>query len=62
MTSAGVTYSPREDAPPESELDTLAAVYAFILQCHANKKAAGTNGGEDDGKGANHVPAKASIP
>ena len=62
MTSAGVTYSPREDAPLESTLDTLAAVYAFVLQCHADKKAAGTSGGEDDGEGANSVPAKASIP
>jgi hypothetical protein len=62
MTSARITYSPREDVPPASELDTLAAVYAFILQCRADKKAAGTSGGEDDGKGVDHVPANASIP
>lgn len=62
MTSARITYSPREDASPESELDTLAAVYAFILQCHADNNAAGTSGGEDDGIGAENVPAKTSIP
>jgi hypothetical protein len=62
MTSAGVTYATRSDATPESELDTLAAVYAFVLQCHAERKAAGTSGGEDDGIGADNVPAKRSIP
>jgi len=30
----------RSDATPEAELDTLAAVYGFILDCHAKKKAA----------------------
>ena len=62
MDSARVTYAPRSEATPESGLNALAAVYAFILQCHDKKKAAGSSGGEDDGKGANHVPAKASIP
>jgi hypothetical protein len=61
MNSTHVTYTPRPDATPENGLSTLAAVYTFVLQCHANKNAAESSGGEDDGKGADSVPAKASI-
>ncbi len=28
-----VVYTPHPDATPETELDTLAAVYRFILDC-----------------------------
>jgi hypothetical protein len=62
MDSARVTYAPRADATPEGELAALAAVYAFILECHAKKKAAEASGGEDDGKGDKRVPATSSIP
>ena len=62
MDSARVTYAPRVDATLEGELAALAAVYAFILECHAKKKAAEASGGEDDGKGAKYVPAKTRIP
>ncbi len=62
MDSARVTYTARPDATPESGAKALAAVYAFILECHAKKKAAEASGGEDDGKGDQHVPATRSIP
>ncbi len=62
MSSARITYTLRLDVMPESELNVLAAAYAFILQCHDEKKAAEGNGGEDDRKGVEDVPAKSSIP
>ena len=35
-----VTYTPRPDATPEGELSTLAAIYAFVIRAHEQKKAA----------------------
>ena len=36
-----LVYTPHADATPEAELDTLAAVYRFILfDCHAKQKKA----------------------
>lgn len=40
MSDRRVFYSPREDATPEGELAALAAVYAFVIQAHEQKKAA----------------------
>jgi hypothetical protein len=40
MDSPRMTYTPHPDTPPEAELDALATVYKFILDCHAKKKAA----------------------
>jgi hypothetical protein len=40
MSNTRVIYSPREDVTPEGELATLAAVYAFALRAHHQKKAA----------------------
>jgi hypothetical protein len=37
---ASVVYKPCSDATPEAELNVLANVYRFILDCHAKKKAA----------------------
>jgi hypothetical protein len=33
-----IVYRPREDATPEAELKALAAVYKFVLGCHAKKE------------------------
>jgi hypothetical protein len=33
-----VTYEPRPDTKPESERATLAAVYRFIIDCHATRR------------------------
>ena len=35
-----VTYTPRPDATPEAEVNVLANVYRFILDCHAKRMAA----------------------
>ena len=35
-----VVYEPRSDTTPEAELNALANVYRFILDCHAKKMAA----------------------
>ena len=37
---ASVVYKSCPDATPEAELNVLANVYRFILDCHAKKKAA----------------------
>jgi hypothetical protein len=35
-----VTYTPRPGTTPENELAALAAVYAFVIRAHEQKKAA----------------------
>jgi len=40
VNSPRFTYTSRPDATPEAELSALAAVYRFILDCHAKKMAA----------------------
>jgi hypothetical protein len=37
-SSPRIIYTPRLDAAPEAELNTLAACYRFILDCHAKKR------------------------
>jgi hypothetical protein len=37
-----VSYSPRPDATPEGELAALAAVYAFVIGAHEQKKTVAT--------------------
>ncbi len=50
-SNSQITCNPLPDVTPESEVRTLAAVYAFILECHAKRKA--TQGsGDDDGEAA----------
>ena len=48
-----ITYAPRPDATPEGELNALASVYRFILDCHAKPKAVGvtSTNGDDAMKG-----------
>ena len=40
MDKPSVTYMPRPDATPESEVNMLANIYRLILDCHAKKMAA----------------------
>ena len=62
-----IDYTPLPDATPESELDAFAAVYAFVLEAHAKKKAA-TPSGPANGVKENHhvenhhVHTRGSIP
>ncbi len=49
MDSPRITYTSRPDATPEAELNVLANVYRFILDCHA-KKLATEPASEPDGR------------
>ena len=62
-----VTYTPRPDATPEAEVNVLANVYRFILDCHAKKIAAEPDSCNDAAKvrnteGVNHVEQRADRP
>ena len=61
MRHLRIAYTPRSDVTPENERDALAPVYAFIMRCHEEKKAAGQSG-RDSAKGDMDDRAKASIP
>jgi hypothetical protein len=60
MSSPRIAYTPRPEVTPEVELNTLAACYKFILDCHAQKKAA-RPGGPDDGTKSKEDSANAPI-
>ena len=38
MDSPRITYIPRPDATPESELSVLANVYAYLIKTHDSKR------------------------
>jgi hypothetical protein len=40
MDSLRITYTPRPDATPEAQLNVLANVYAYLIECHHSKKSA----------------------
>jgi hypothetical protein len=40
MDSLRIIYNPRPDAASIAELGALAAVYRFVLDCHAKKEGA----------------------
>ena len=40
MDSSRITYTPRSGATPEAELNVLANVFRFILDCYGKKNAA----------------------
>ncbi len=55
MSVPRITYVPHPDATQEAELNALASVYRFILNCRAKKNAAvvtSTNG-DDAERGLN---------
>jgi len=58
-----VSYAPRPDATQEAELDVLASVYRFILDCRAKENAAGvtSTNGADAMKGSVDDRAKPII-
>ncbi len=61
LSNPRITYAPRSEATPESELSTLASIYRFILDCHAKKEAAPENR-PDAGKEINERSGKSRIP
>ena len=56
---ASVVYTPRE-ATPEAELDALAAVYRFILDCRA-KQEGGLATAPTYAKGSKHDRARSIL-
>jgi hypothetical protein len=49
VAKPSISYAPRPDPTPESEISALVAVYRLCLSSHASKNAAGetsTNGGD----------------
>jgi len=62
VTDAHIVRTPPPETTSGTELDALAAVYRFVLDCHAKKKAA-RPGGPDEAKGAkNDRLAKPILP
>jgi len=64
---ASVVYEPRSDTTPEAELNALANVYRFILDCHAKKIAAEPDSCNDaaivrNTKGVSHVDQRPDRP
>jgi hypothetical protein len=53
VAKPSIVYRPREEATPEAELKALAAIYKFVLGCHAKK--------EDAPKDAAVVRAKEEV-
>lgn len=56
-----IDYTPLPGATPESELDAIAAVYAFVLEAHARKEAATPSGQVDDVRKDQDAHTKNSI-
>ena len=64
MSDPRIHYAPRAAATPEGELNALAAVYKFVLDCHTRKEGRPTTSGPDSAKGGseNDSSAKTIIP
>jgi hypothetical protein len=62
MDKPTIAYTPLLNATPESELDALAAIYGFVLEAPAKKKAAVPSGPENGVKEDLHVHTRGSIP
>ena len=62
MSNTHLTYTPRPDATPESELDALVAVYKFILQCHESRKAADLTGDPNEVKEVEAIDPEQRLP
>ena len=48
MSDQGLVYSPRPAATGASEMEVLAAVYAFVLECQEKKVTRVSDGHEGD--------------
>ena len=57
MSTPRITYTPRPNATPGSEAVALAAVYRFILDAAARKKA-GVTGTSGDHENARYLPER----
>jgi hypothetical protein len=60
----GISYAPRPDATPDGERVQLAAVFAFVLNRHAERKAAGPtekSDSRDDTKESEYGVARTNL-
>ena len=57
-----VFYVPCPSSTREREVEALASVYAFILECHENRKATEKTDGDEDGEAAEHRRAEGIVP
>ena len=55
MDKLRLVYIPREDATPEGELSALAAVYAYVLECHERKEAVAKVGDDEERPEGGHT-------
>jgi hypothetical protein len=67
VNSPRIIYTSRPDATPEAELNVLANVYRFILDCHAKKIAAEPDSCNDaaivrNTEGVSHVDQRPDRP
>ncbi len=51
-----VVYAANPETTPEAEVRVLAAVYTFILECHATQKATEKTDKDEGEKAAEHNP------
>jgi hypothetical protein len=58
-----ISYTSHPGATPDSEISALANVYRLLLDCHANKNAAGvpSTNGDDAERRSDEIGARASI-
>jgi hypothetical protein len=56
-----ITYTPHQDATPESEAAALAAVYSLVLRNYQARKKAAPADGPDDAKEIKDARATESI-
>ncbi len=61
MNSARITYTPRRDATPETEVTALANVFRYVLDCHARKEAAPESRPNGTMKGSKNDRARSII-
>jgi hypothetical protein len=62
MSDPRLTYTPLLEATPESELDALAAIYKFVIECHEAKKVAGGVGDRTEVKEVADIDPEQRLP
>jgi hypothetical protein len=65
MSNPRIVYTTRPEIVPEMELSALANVYKFVLDCRANRNAAGvtsTNGDDAKERSRSDSSARRTIP
>jgi len=61
MDKPTIAYIPLPGATPEGELDALVAIYAFVREADAKKKAAASSGPESGVKEEQYAHTRGSI-